>query len=352
MTSDAVLSPQPLFAPEGRLAAMALVLPGTAQADAAGLAGRIAGMLGDGEWPPTLPLALRAGAGGCDAFRPPLPAPVWLLHPPGPAQAAPKSGGIARCLREATPGTPAPAAQAEVQPAGGSVQAMTAAWAAGAHYTLGWPTRNTPGSLKGPSGGDFRVATELLIAIDREQPVDRIQTLLERSPTLTFRILAFLRSPACGLRGVNSLRQAIMMMGYGRLRIWAGLLMVTAASTPDTTALVLASVWRAHFMQDLGRVLGGEIDAQHFFMAGVFSLLDQLLGKPMEPLLQDLDLQADVRTCLVDAGGALAPYLDLARRIESGDPFQAAAVLDALALTPAEADRCTLRALLAMTQTG
>ena len=56
------------------------------------------------------------------------------------------------------------------------------------------------------------------------------------------------------------------------------------------------------------------------FLTGLFSLLDQLMGKPVEELAPHIQLSEDIRIALVRREGILAQYLALAEACERMDP--------------------------------
>ena len=81
--------------------------------------------------------------------------------------------------------------------------------------------------------------------------------------------------------------------------------------------LPLAAV-RAAQMEALCQLRGGDRDAQDLaFMTGVFSLLDVLLGMPMEEIIATLNLAPEVSAALLERNGELGALLAL---VESSAP--------------------------------
>jgi c-di-GMP phosphodiesterase len=227
-----------------------------------------------------------------------------------------------------------------------SLQQMEHAFAQGAAAVLGWPVHNDIVPTAGNGEADVKLVLEILSRIDRGDPVARIEPLLDRSPTLSFRLMGFLNSAACGLRTeATSMRHAIMMMGYNKLRQWVALLLASAVETPRTRPLMQASLRRGFLMQEIAACLGHPEAHGDMFICGMFSLLDQMLGKPMAALLADMPLSREVLDCLGPGQGPLAPYLSLARQLEGGDVFDLPAACEATATTPAEVNRSVLSAL-------
>lgn len=223
---------------------------------------------------------------------------------------------------------------------------MESAFRHGATTTLGWPVHNpiTPGSGNGEA--DIRLVLEILRRIDEGDSVDKLEACLDRSPTLSFRLMGYLNSAACNLRTeVSSLRHAIMMLGYARLRQWVALLLASSVETPRTRPLMQASIRRAFLLQKIAACQGNLDDHGDLFLCGAFSLLDQMLGKPMSTLLDTMPIAAEVKDSLVRDQGPLAPYLRLARLLEGDHPIDPEDTYEATATTRQEVNLALLEAL-------
>ncbi len=112
-----------------------------------------------------------------------------------------------------------------------TVPDMEAAFARGAHAVLGWPIDDTLSGTAARTGKpvaqpDQQVIVELIHRVDNEEPIDRLENTLKRDPSLAFKLLRYINSPAFGLRvEVSSFRHAIMLLGYQRLKRWLALLL-------------------------------------------------------------------------------------------------------------------------------
>jgi EAL and modified HD-GYP domain-containing signal transduction protein len=80
---------------------------------------------------------------------------------------------------------------------------------------------------------ELQVILELINRVDREEPVDRLEAVLKNDPTLAFRLLRYINSPAFGLSvEISSFRHALMILGYQRLKRWLALLLASASKDP------------------------------------------------------------------------------------------------------------------------
>ncbi len=225
---------------------------------------------------------------------------------------------------------------------------VKAAFEHGAVAVLGWqfddPLPTTMAGRKVPP--DIQVVMELVSAVDREEPVSKLEALLKRDPTLAFRLMRYLNSPAFGLSvEVSSFGHALMLLGYARLKRWLALLL--AASTKDANAkpLLFAAVRRGLLLEELVRHQGDAELRGEMFICGVFSLLDRLLNQPFSELLASVPVPERVRQALAEEGGPFHPYMELVRAIESSAVFDIRECSEHLLLGPAEVNRALLLAL-------
>ena len=77
---------------------------------------------------------------------------------------------------------------------------------------------------------ELQVIVELIHRVDKEAPIEQLEATLKRDPSLAFKLLRYINSPAFGLRvEISSFRHAIMLLGYQRLKRWLALLLATSS---------------------------------------------------------------------------------------------------------------------------
>jgi c-di-GMP phosphodiesterase len=234
-----------------------------------------------------------------------------------------------------------------------SLEDMDAAFGRGAAAVLGWPiggdapVAGSAGAKPGQAQ-DLSVLTQLIRQVDDGAAIDQIETTLKRDPTLAFRLVRYINSPAFGLRvEISSFRHAVMMLGYKRLKRWLALLLVTGSADPKLKPLMFCAVRRGLLMEELIAGTADEDLRSEIFICGVFSLLDRMLGQPLPALLADIPVPDRVRLCLVRGDGPFVPVLNLVKAIESESLFDMRAAADMLLLSISEVNRAVLRALAA-----
>jgi c-di-GMP phosphodiesterase len=220
----------------------------------------------------------------------------------------------------------------------------------GAIATLGWPIDDEVKQAAGRSTvpQDVQVVLELINGVDREDPVNKLEAVLKKDPTLAFRLMRYLNSPAFGLSvEINSFGHALMMLGYQRLKRWLALLLASSAKDANAKPLMFAAVRRGLLMEELGRNTGDAEQRGEMFICGVFSLLDHLLRQPFPELLKSVPVPQRVQQALLEGDGPFHPYLELVRAIEQESSFDVRERAEQVFMTPAEVNRALLAALAA-----
>ena len=233
---------------------------------------------------------------------------------------------------------------------------IESAFTRGAAAVTGWPLDDAPPKPAGRSAvpTDVKVVMELISGVDREAPVAQLEAILKRDPTLAFRLMRYLNSPAFGLSvEINSFGHALMMLGYGRLKRWLAVLLASSAKGVNARPVMYAAVRRGLLLEELGRDQGDAEMRGELFICGVFSLLDKLLQQPFSELLSSLPVPERVQQALRDdggPGGPYMPYLQLVQAIEQESLFDIREHAEKLMLGNAAVNRALLLALRAARQ--
>ncbi len=170
----------------------------------------------------------------------------------------------------------------------------------------------------------------LLSLVHGDAEIREIETAFKRAPDLTVNLLRLVNSVASGSAvKINSVAQAITVLGRRQLERWVQLLVFTqqggvlSAGTPlAQTAAIRGKLMELVALQHypLDRNLHDKA-----FMVGMFSLLDALFNQPMTELIASLNLSNDVRDALLQRKGLLGQMLAYAEAVESECPKDAEA---------------------------
>jgi EAL and modified HD-GYP domain-containing signal transduction protein len=147
---------------------------------------------------------------------------------------------------------------------------------------------------------------------------EALEQVIRRDVALSFRLLRHVNSAYIGLpRSVGSIREALMLLGTRAVRQWAVALVLAGLDQPPhalmSTALVRARTCELILAPYDERV------ASHGFTAGLFSLLDAVLGAPMEQVLNELPLSEEIALAITDHQGVAGKALAKAVAYERGE---------------------------------
>jgi c-di-GMP-related signal transduction protein len=202
-----------------------------------------------------------------------------------------------------------------------------------------------PGSPVKGMNPTQHVILQLMQMVQATEDVAKLESALKRDPALTYKLLRYINTAGFGAgREVQSLRQAISLLGYAPLYRWLVLLLATASASGYSPVLMETAVVRGRLAELLGQKTLGKSAAEHLFVAGMFSLLDRLLGLSMKEVLDTIQLPDEVVKALTKREGSYGPYLALAEACELNSNL-VASLAAALALTPSEVNAAHLSAL-------
>jgi EAL and modified HD-GYP domain-containing signal transduction protein len=138
---------------------------------------------------------------------------------------------------------------------------------------------------------------------------------------LCYSLLCYINSAGFGMPyKVDSIRSAVMLLGYDFLLRWLGLLIFAGVDIHAGQRLMLnTALIRARFTELLGKRSLSQREGDQLFIVGLFSLLDVLLGIPLEKALGNLNLRDEMVHALLRHEGRFAPFLELAMAFEEND---------------------------------
>lgn len=144
-------------------------------------------------------------------------------------------------------------------------------------------------------------ALRLIAELNRpDLDVDAVHAVIKRDPALVYKLLRYINSAFFGLRHkVNSIRHALVLLGEREIRKWATLTVYSRLTVKQPYELVKLSLVRGQFLELLADCVGMGAEKDQLFLMGIFSVMDTLLGRPMDEAIQEVPLVDDVKAALV-----------------------------------------------------
>jgi EAL and modified HD-GYP domain-containing signal transduction protein len=168
--------------------------------------------------------------------------------------------------------------------------------------------------LRPTTGSINRIAVlPILAMVRKDESFGLIADQLKNEPTLTYKLLRYLNSPALGLqKPVNNLTEALVLIGREKFYRWMSLLLFDFANpTYRDRSLAERALVRGRTLELLAGKGCIPRAGDHLFLVGLFSLLDIALGQPLPELLEKAALPSVVRDTLLGGNGAFSDALGL-----------------------------------------
>jgi EAL and modified HD-GYP domain-containing signal transduction protein len=190
---------------------------------------------------------------------------------------------------------------------------------------------------------DQTIALQLLSRLsDPDVTASEVEKVLRTDPAMSVRLLKIANSAHMGGRRLASLRDAVVLVGLGRLRAWMVLIATESAGSPREQ--VSLSMIRARTCELAAPEISPGVRPDTAFTLGLLHGVSETLGVPRQKFIAGLPaLSEELRSALAGEPGPLHRVLTAVLEYERGDLGQpadaalasqlASAYLDALAWT-------------------
>jgi len=167
--------------------------------------------------------------------------------------------------------------------------------------------------------GQRAANARLLAALNRsDATVSEVEDLIKHDASLSYRVLRCINSAAFGLRQLQSIRQALLMLGLDQVRKWASVWALAGMNGGASSELVNLAIVRARCCELLAQSSVGREAGSEYFLLGLCSLLDAMLERPMHEAIADLPVSETMRAALLGQENAPRRLLDAVIAHERG----------------------------------
>ncbi len=141
---------------------------------------------------------------------------------------------------------------------------------------------------------------------------DRLEQLIKNDVALSYKLLKFINTMKYSIRlPLTSIRQAMVMLGRKQMLIWATIITLHSIAADKSDELIITSMLRARFCEDLARKTDLRENSDNLFLTGLFSLLDVFFDCPMRVILDKLPLSSQVKEALLGQSNAISDVYKL-----------------------------------------
>ena len=199
-----------------------------------------------------------------------------------------------------------------------------------------------PAVMQATAAPEFRLTYLTLLQETLKPDLDlrRIAAVIGRDVTLSYKLLRFINSAFFGLRrSIASIPEALALLGEREVKRWASLLGLACLGANKPAELVVEAALRARFCEKMAPAAGLVHYTEELFLLGLFSLIDAILDRPLENLLQELPIPSMVKATLLGEASPLKDVYDCVLAYVAGDWASLSTQMDKLQLDEEEVPR-------------
>ena len=157
--------------------------------------------------------------------------------------------------------------------------------------------------------------------------IDAAKTI-GRDPSLSISLLRFLNNMNPNRsRKIDSIRGAVAILGQKEVKKWATIAISISIAEDRPGEITRLSLIRAKFAENLARAFQMAIKSGSLFLAGLFSLLDIILQRPMKDAIKEIAADDEITEALVSRVGPIADVLSLIYAYERADWHEASIIM-------------------------
>ena len=202
-----------------------------------------------------------------------------------------------------------------------------------------------------------RVPTSRISALRLVRQIQRedldfvaIEELIRNEASFSNSFLAYVNSGAFQWRDrVESIGYGLVLLGADEIRKWVWIACLSSLGESRPKVLIAQALMRGHFCEEIARSSRLSLGISAPFLLGTFSLLDAILERPLDGILDDLDIDENIQDALLGAvGGEENPLTILLRTVksyETGDWSEVEAAARIFGLSADALNTCYLESL-------
>lgn len=156
-----------------------------------------------------------------------------------------------------------------------------------------------------------------------EPDIIKLANYIESDISLTYKLLKLINTPQRdSLYRIKSIQQAIVLIGTNELKQWVYLLSLQEfkyKKEPFIEEVMKMSLIRAKVSELIAKATDQFVESSSYFLVGLLSLIDTLMGQPMEKLLKQLPLDQEIKAAIIGHETKYKDIFHLAIYLERAD---------------------------------
>lgn len=180
----------------------------------------------------------------------------------------------------------------------------------------------------------------------KETTMEKLRDIISIDIAISYKLMRFLNSAYFyRLQEVKTVKHAIAYLGEKELRRFVLLVVISELASEQPGELTRLALVRAKFCELLGEISPHKAISGELFIMGLFSLLDTMLGAPMEKIMDKLPIGRRVKDALAQRSGLLAGFLKVSMAFERNQQRKISSLLLELKINPQQVPESYLTAV-------
>ena len=175
----------------------------------------------------------------------------------------------------------------------------------------------------------------IMNAVMQGEDIQQIEYQISHSMGVSVKLLRYMNSTGVSRgKSQDNIHEALKLLNSRALYKWLTLLLFSSGTLPTDTspALFTTALSRGALLESLAREKGIS-ETNEYFIVGMFSLLDVLLGVDFDHIFSQMIVPEPIKQALIEESGPYAPYLNIARALEEDDLSDIEKYADDIGLT-------------------
>ena len=166
----------------------------------------------------------------------------------------------------------------------------------------------------------FQTHYQISEELSRSEPnINDIASKIEQDVALSYKLLRLINTAAFFTRNkINSIKHALVFIGLKEFKKWIYVLTIKQIDHEKNTGqeeVIKLSLIRAHLCEQLSQKIG-KSDSSPYLLAGMFSLIDNLLHCSIDDALQKLPLSDEIKDAINGKNNEIGKVLNWTIQIE------------------------------------
>ena len=141
---------------------------------------------------------------------------------------------------------------------------------------------------------------------------NKIEEILKSDVSLPYKLLKYINSAYFSIKNeIKSIKQALVLLGIEGIRKWLTVVLLGNLAEDKPEELAALSIVRGRFCELLGEKLNLKDKVNELFLVGLFSLIDTMIGRPKQEILEEIYLVQEVKDALLGKKNILSDILNL-----------------------------------------